>query len=59
MKTNKVEGLKVILDVNADTSQVDKTIEKVERLHKLVKEANSLADELANKEISIKLSIDD
>lgn len=59
MKTNKVEGLKVILDVNADTSQVDKTIEKVERLHDLIKEANSLADELAKKKINIKLSIND
>lgn len=59
MKANKAEGLKVSVNVNADTSQVNEAIEKVERLHDLVKEANSLADELANKEISIKLSIDD
>lgn len=59
MKTNKVEGLKADLKINADTSKVDEALEKIERLHELIKEANSLVDELANKEINIKLSINE
>jgi len=46
------------LQTNAfDYSLVDEALEKVNRLHELLKEANSLADELASKEVNIKTSI--
>ncbi|MEN2467990.1 hypothetical protein [Ornithinibacillus sp. JPR2-1] len=44
------------LKVQVDTSQVDETQEKIEKFIALVKEANSLADELAHKEIKISIS---
>lgn len=45
------------LVIDVDMTQVDETLKKVNRLHELLKEANSLADELASKEIKIKTSI--
>lgn len=36
-----------------DNSEVKKTIKKIKRLRKLLKEANSLADELASKRVDI------
>lgn len=41
------------LKAKVDTREVKKAIKKVRRLRKLLKEANSLADELASKEIDI------
>ena len=43
--------------VNVDKSEVKKAIKKVKRLRRLLKEANSLADELALKEIKITISM--
>lgn len=37
--------------VRVDTSEVDVVIKKAKRLRKLLKEANSLADELASKNL--------
>lgn len=55
--SDEIEGLRV--NVNVDASEVNETLEKVERLQNLLKEANSLADELAEKEIAISLLIND
>lgn len=43
--------------VKVDDGEVKETIKKVKRLRKLLKEANSLADELASKEIKIFISM--
>ena len=43
-KRNEIE-----LTVNVDKSEIDETLEKVERLHSLLKETNTLLDELALK----------
>lgn len=43
--------------VNVDRSEVKKAIKKVKRLRKLLKEANSLVDELALKGIKITVSM--
>lgn len=43
--------------VKVDASEVRKTIKKMKRLRKLLKEANSLADELASKKIEITFRI--
>lgn len=51
MKTSKTIKVKV------DDSEVKETIKKVKRLRKLLKEANSLADELASKDIEVIISI--
>lgn len=51
MKTSKTIKVKV------DDSEVKETIKKVKRLRKLLKEANSLADELASKDIEMIISI--
>lgn len=45
------------IKIKADDSEVKKTIKKVKRLRKLLKEANSLADELASKDIEVIISI--
>lgn len=51
MKMNEVIKVKV------DRSEVKKAIKKAKRLRKLLKEANSLADELASKEIMLKINV--
>ncbi len=43
--------------VKVDASEVRKTIKKVKRLRKLLKEANLLADKLASKKIEITFRI--
>lgn len=43
--------------VSVDDSEVKKTMRKVKRLRKLLKEANSLADELTSKEITVFISL--
>jgi len=43
--------------VVADITEVAKAMKKVKRLRRLLKEANSLADELASKEIDITLKM--
>ena len=40
-----------------DISEVETAINKIEHLTELLKEANSLADELASKELNITFSI--
>lgn len=45
----------VTLDV--DATEVKRAIKKVRRLVKLLKEANSLADELASKNINLKIDV--
>lgn len=40
-----------------DDSEVERTIEKVNRLKELVKEANALLDELASKDLEIHIKL--
>lgn len=42
--------------VKIDTSDLDKTIRKIEKLNALLKEASSLANELASKHITVTCS---
>lgn len=56
MKSATAENIKKI-KVHVDDSEVKKTMKKVKRLRKLLKEANSLADELASKEITVFISL--
>lgn len=39
----------ISLNISVDRTEVDETLEKVERLHTLLKETNSLLEELASK----------
>lgn len=39
--------------VKVDDKEVNETLKKVKRLRKLLKEANSLADELASKDLQL------
>lgn len=50
----------IVKKVIMDSSDVDKTIKKLKRLRKLLKEANSLTKELASetKKLHIKCQID-
>lgn len=43
--------------VTVDTTEVKEAMKKVKKLKRLLKEANSLADELASKGISITLKM--
>lgn len=47
------------LKLKVDDSEIQTIKDKVEKLHGLLKEANSLADELAVKEIKISVEIQD
>lgn len=49
----KIETVKVKCDI----SEIKDAEEKVERIIELLKEANSLADELASKGITLKVNI--
>lgn len=46
------------VDVSADTSQLDDVTEKLEKFTSLIKQANSLMDELAHKEVNISFTSD-
>ncbi|WP_170145206.1 hypothetical protein [Ammoniphilus oxalaticus] len=43
------------ISLNVDTTELVEVLKKVERFKELLKEANSLADELASKEIKINI----
>lgn len=45
------------IEIKVEQSELDETIKKVKRLRRILKEANSLADELASKNINITISI--
>lgn len=45
------------IKVAVDTTEVKEAVKKVKKLKRLLKEANSLADELASKQISITLKM--
>lgn len=47
----------ITMKAKIDYSEVEKAMKKVKRLRKLLKEANSLADELASKDINITISM--
>ncbi|WP_187442101.1 hypothetical protein [Sutcliffiella horikoshii] len=47
------------IKINVDYSAIDEVKEKVEELVSHLEKANSLADELAAKDISISISIND
>lgn len=59
MKANKKakNNATLYLNVEADTSEIDEATKKAERLHHLIKEANSLADELSRKKIKTNVSV--
>lgn len=43
--------------VKVDDKEVKETLKKVKRLRKLLKEANSLADELASKDLQLHIKL--
>ena len=45
--------------INVDCTQIDQTLEKAYRLKDILEEANSLADELASKNILINIDVQD
>ena len=47
----------VVVDTKVECAGLDETLHKLERLQELLKEANSLADELASKEINVVISM--
>jgi len=47
----------VVLPVTVDTSEVEQATKKMQQLIALLKEANSLADELASKDLKISIRI--
>jgi len=47
----------VTVDIKVNTAKVDAAIAKLERLVGLIKEAKSLADDLASTEINLQISI--
>lgn len=49
--------MKQKIKLNIDQSEMKKTIKKAKRLRNLLKEANSLADELASKDLNITISM--
>ncbi len=51
------EETAVCVKAKVDTGEVDQAIEKVERLSGLLKEAKSLADDLASKVVGLKFEI--
>lgn len=48
---------KVVVKALVDSSELDETMAKVEKLNKLLEEANSLLKELASHEIEITASV--
>ena len=53
----KKKGQSYEIKIECDSSEVKEAEKKVERLVELLKEANTLVDELASKEISLKISV--
>lgn len=53
----KEDGTVLDIKVGCDISDVKEAEKKVERLVELLKEANTLVDELASKEIDLKINI--
>lgn len=52
-----MKSCEIKIKPNIDTSEVDETIEKIQRLNVLLEEANSLVDELASKKL-LKINIE-
>jgi hypothetical protein len=52
MSEKNIGGLRL----NLKATGIDELLEKLDRLNKLLQEANSLKQELANSEITVKLS---
>lgn len=48
----------VMLTAHIDLTEVDRATEKVERLNELLKEARSLAGELASREINLSVNVE-
>lgn len=44
------------ISMNVESWELDETMKKIERLDELIKDANSLLDELASKSVTIKFS---
>ncbi len=53
----KEDGTVLDIKVGCDISDVKEAEKKVERLVELLKEANTLVDELASKEIDLKINV--
>ena len=53
----KEDGIALDIKVECDISDVKEAEKKVERLVELLKEANTLVDELASKEIDLKINV--
>ena len=49
--------MKEKIEIKVERSELDDALKKVKRLRKILKEANSLADELASKNINVTVSI--
>ena len=47
---------KLIVNLSADTSELDAVIQRAQRLGALLEEASSLIEELASKEVTIKVT---
>ena len=47
----------VKMAVKIDTAEIDEVMQKLQRLYELLKEANSLARELASTELNIKIKL--
>lgn len=47
----------VFVESKIECEGLDDTLQKLERLQKLLKEANSLVDELASKEVNVVISM--
>lgn len=47
----------VKLTAKIDTEEIDEAIQKLQRLHELLKEANSLAKELASTELNLDIKL--
>lgn len=53
----KEDGTVLDIKVGCDISDVKEAEKKVERLVELLKEANTLVDDLASKEIDLKINV--
>lgn len=49
----------VVVHVHIDQTDLDEVVRKIERIHNLTKEANSLAGELASQKIELLVEIKD
>lgn len=53
----KRKSIKMKIKPKVDMADVDEAVEKVKELNRLLKEANSLTDELASKTINLKIHV--